>query len=210
MCATRVDKGEAVLFRSYTPPSDAGSSDFRDVDVVSAACATSAAPTFFPSVKINGVDFWDGGPLNNNPINQVWNARYDLSPPLPPVNEVAEEPIVSCVVSIGTGYHRQSGGLPEGFLDKLSTTISYTMNTKAKDEDFRGSLERLNLRKSEDQRTIYFRFDAPIRELINIDDWQKMPILEEDTNTWLRTGEGQELIKEYARLLSHVNYTKPH
>lgn len=210
MCATRVDKGEAVLFRSYTPPSDAGSSDFRDVDVASAACATSAAPTFLPSVEINGVDFWDGGLLNNNPVNQVWDARYDLAPPLPPVNEVAEEPVVSCVVSIGTGYHRKTRRPPKGFLNKLSTTISYAMNTKAKDEDFRRRLESLNLRKSEDQRTMYFRFDALIRESINIDDWQKMRILEEDTNTWLGTGEGQELIEKCARLLSSVNYTKPH
>jgi predicted acylesterase/phospholipase RssA len=210
MCATRVDKGEAVLFRSYTPPSDAGLSDFKDVDVVSAACATSAAPTFLPSVEINGVDFWDGGLLNNNPINQVWNARYDLAPPLPPVNEVAEEPVVACVVSIGTGCHRKTRRAPKGILGKLSTAISYTMNTKAKDEDFRHSLERLNLRKSEDQRTVYFRLDAPIRESINIDDWQKMRTLEEDTNTWLRTKEGQEIIKKCARLLSYTKYTKPH
>jgi predicted acylesterase/phospholipase RssA len=179
MCATRVDKGEAVLFRSYTPSSDAGLSDFKDVDVASAACATSAAPTFLPSVEIN-----------NNPINRVWDARYDLAPPLPPVSEVAEEPVVACMVSIGTGCHRKTRRAPKGILGKLSTAISYTMNTKAKDEDFRRSLERLNLRKSEDQRTVYFRLDAPIRESINIDDWQKMRILEEDTNTWPRTKEG--------------------
>jgi len=76
------------------------------------------------------------------------------------------------------------------------------MNTKAKDEDFRRNLKRLNLRKPKDQRTMYFRLDAPIRESINIDDWQEMPVLEEDTNAWLKTEEGQELIKECARLLS--------
>jgi predicted acylesterase/phospholipase RssA len=201
MCATRVDNGEAVLLRSYIPPSDAGSSDFSDVDVTSAACATSAAPTFLPSVMINGVNFWDGGLLNNNPINQVWEARYDLAAPLPPLHKVAEEPIVSCVVSIGTGYHKETTELPRGFFDTLSTTISHAMNTKAKDEDFRRSLHRQNLRKPEDQRTIYFRFNAPLRESINIDDWQKMPVLEKDTNIWLN-GEGQELIRECTRLLS--------
>ena len=38
--------------------------------------------------------------------------------PLRPVSEVAEEQVVSCVVSIRTGYHRETEGLPEGFLDK--------------------------------------------------------------------------------------------
>jgi hypothetical protein len=63
----------------------------------------------------------------NNPVNQVWDARYDLGAPLPPENDAAEEPIVSCVVSRAS----------RGILETVSTTISHAMNSK--DEDFRRS-----------------------------------------------------------------------
>lgn len=201
MCATRIDKGESVLFRSYKPTDDAGSSEFENVSISDAACATSAAPTFLPAVNIDGVDFWDGGLLNNNPIHQVWEARYDLAPPLPSdENQVAEEPIVSCVVSIGTGYHTETEKLPQNIFDTVTTAISYSTNTRAKDRDFHRSLERLNLRKPRCKRTKYFRLDARIREAVNIDDWQRMDILKDDTIKWVRTQASDE-IKECANLL---------
>uniref|UniRef100_A0A093VLB7 PNPLA domain-containing protein n=1 Tax=Talaromyces marneffei PM1 TaxID=1077442 RepID=A0A093VLB7_TALMA len=48
--------------------------------IIDAALATSAAPLYLPPVKVNGIDFWDDGLLNNNPIDQVWSARHDLAP----------------------------------------------------------------------------------------------------------------------------------
>jgi patatin-like phospholipase/acyl hydrolase len=69
-------------------------------------CATSAAPTYFPEMKWNNLVFWDGGLLNNNPVNQLWAARYDL------VESHDPEPKVSCVLSLGCGYVK--AGSPSG------------------------------------------------------------------------------------------------
>lgn len=71
MCATSIDRECAELFRSYDPPSDVTDTKFADITVKEAALATSAAPTYLPKVKIMNEKFWDGGLLNNNPINQV-------------------------------------------------------------------------------------------------------------------------------------------
>ncbi|RFU80002.1 calcium-independent phospholipase [Trichoderma arundinaceum] len=148
---------------SYKPPDDAGSSEFENVSISDAACATSAAPTFLPPVNINGVDFWNGALINNNPIHRVWDARYDLAPPLPSDEEqVAEEPIVSCIVSIGTGYHTETEELPQNIISTIATAISYSTNTRAKHRNFRRGLERSNRRRPKDERTKYFRFDTRI------------------------------------------------
>jgi predicted acylesterase/phospholipase RssA len=108
MCATLADKGESILFRTYDAPADAepvsgsakdrfGSGTLAKIPITEAALATSAAPTYLPEVIWERLKFWDGGLLNNNPINQLWAARYDLAatttdPPSP----------IDCVVSLGT------------------------------------------------------------------------------------------------------------
>ena len=80
MCATLADKGESILLRNYDPPFPAVpvSAGARDLDVSiitikEAARATSAAPTYLKQADIQGLNFWDGGLLNNNPIVQVWD-----------------------------------------------------------------------------------------------------------------------------------------
>lgn len=201
MCATRIDRGEAVLFRTYTPPADVLPSQFDDVDITSAACATSAAPTFLPAVKIEDVEFWDGGLLNNNPIDQVWDARFDVAPPLLAEDKVSPEPDIAVVLSIGTGYHIETTKLPGTVVATLGATVAYATNTKAKAEDFRRNINRMNRRRRKEERTEYFRFETPIAEVINLDDWQKMAELETATNTWLDDG-GRKEVELCARLLA--------
>ena len=81
MCATVADKGETVLFRSYRLPGDsrpqsetAQNIDHDNITIKEACRATSAAPTYLPPLKVPGRDrtmitFWDGGLLNNNPVD---------------------------------------------------------------------------------------------------------------------------------------------
>ena len=206
MCGTRIDRRESVLFRSYTAPKDAGSSEFENIDIGSAACATSAAPTLLPSVSVLDVDFWDGGMLNNNPINQVWGARYDLGTPPRSVeqttDDIAEEPVVSSVVSIGTGRNIGRVVLPEGLVNTIFASLAFVTNTNAKHEDFRRDLERQNLRKPKGMLTKYFRFDAVKGESFNIDDWQRIKDIKEETENWLRTDEAQNLFEECVEALS--------
>ena len=75
----------------------------ENISIKIATRATSAAPTYFPVVKIfaakTGVtEFWDGGLLNNNPIDQVWRARLDL------VGATEPPPKVACILSLGTSW----------------------------------------------------------------------------------------------------------
>ncbi|RKK67354.1 hypothetical protein BFJ69_g14562 [Fusarium oxysporum] len=193
MCATSMHDECAKLFRSYVPPP--GTEDkFAHITVRDAALATSAAPTYLPKVKVMEEEFWDGGLLNNNPINQVWDARYELfriseSRPVP------SPPEVSCIVSIGTGRDKMPVQQPGyGYLNTVSTVVSYATNTQAKHQDFDLKIKMLNSR-SEGEEIAYFRFNVELEKEIGLDDWQSMPSLKAMTEKQLQTKESDKLIQ---------------
>ncbi|KEY68262.1 hypothetical protein S7711_07017, partial [Stachybotrys chartarum IBT 7711] len=162
MCATSATHECAELFRSYTPPRSV-QDKFPGISVRDAALATSAAPTYLPKVKIGNEEFWDGGLLNNNPINQVWDARHEIKP------SSQSEPNVSCIISIGCGRVKRPVRQPGGFLNTVSAAISYTTNTEAKHQDFMRTIDT-HRRGGIDTR--YFRFNVELDEEIKLDDWQ--------------------------------------
>lgn len=189
MCSTLVERGETMLFRSYDLPDDAGpvTNDVKDVDfskvtILEAARATSAAPTYLPEMVIERPDpardnqnvkfrFWDGGLLNNNPVDQVWDARFDLA-------SLNSNPHISLVVSIGTSWS-ESQPLTTRLLTRLvntiTQTVSFATNTEAKHKDFKRNIGRMNRRVPEDQQTYYFRFNTPTgKEKFDLDNWKKM------------------------------------
>ncbi|KAF5698512.1 hypothetical protein FMUND_15076 [Fusarium mundagurra] len=166
MCATSISRECAELFRSYPPPSYI-EDKFAGITVKDAALATSAAPTYLPIVKVNNEEFWDGGLLHNNPINQVWNARYDLVP-------ITDSPKVRCVVSIGTGLVKKPVQQPYwGFFNTVSSIISYATNTESKHKDFERKMDSLKGRGGPS----YFRFNVELEKQIKLDDWQKEQII---------------------------------
>ena len=202
MCATVAAKGETVLFRSYRLPADSlpQSETAKDVDhdnlTITQACrATSAAPTYLPAMEIpsksgGSIKFWDGGLLNNSPIDQVWDARYDLPSARDPTatsdSKEYIEPVISCVVSIGTGY------FPPPLKDSadrlpsvLRKTIGFATNTQAKHWDFMGNNIRRNKRLPKEEETKYFRYNAKASKDINLDDYKQMKVLEADTENYL-------------------------
>jgi hypothetical protein len=201
MCATVADKGETVLFRSYKLPSDscprsetAKQIDHDNITIKEACRGTSAAPTYLPAMEIPSqtgtmIKFWDGGLLNNNPVDQVWDARYDL-PAARVTNDKGEvkyvEPVVSCVVSIGASYCPPSPPKSaRDLLNVLLTTIGFATNTEAKHWDFMGNNIRRNARLDPKEQTRYFRYNAPASRDINLDDYQQMSLLETDTMAYL-------------------------
>ena len=204
MCATVADKGETVLFRSYPLPKDSEPQsetaklvDHDKISIREACRATSAAPTYLPAMDIpdkNGhmIKFWDGGLLNNNPVDQVWDARYDLpaARETDPQTNVERyiEPVVTCVVSIGTSFY--SPTLPDDGTDLpniLKKTVGFATNTQAKHWDFMGNNIRRNRRLPVEHQTKYFRYNAPARQDYHLDDYQSMPKLETDTANYLAT-----------------------
>ena len=201
MCSTLVERGETILFRSYTPPDDGNplsqrvkAADFNDVSIEDAARATSAAPTYLPEMKIKDLRFWDGGLLNNNPIDQIWDARFDLA------QSEKETPVVSCVVSIGTSWSSKKIG--SGFFNTISQVASFATNTEAKHRDFERKIIRMNARLNSDEKTEYYRFNAPTdAQEFNLDDWQQMECLKVLTQKYLDKPATIEKIEKCARCL---------
>jgi predicted acylesterase/phospholipase RssA len=219
MCSTLVERGETMLFRSYHLPDDAGpvtkdvkEVDFSNVTILEAARATSAAPIYLPEMFIKRPDpaqsnknvrfmFWDGGLLNNNPVDQVWHARFDLA------DGPNSDPHVSLVVSIGTSWSQSeplSTRLFTHFLNRITQTVSFATNTEAKHKDFKRNIGRLNRRVPEDQRTYYFRFNAPTgEEKFDLDNWKKMDRLKTLTLLYLEKDQkAREDLEDCALILT--------
>ncbi len=194
--------------------------DIDGMSISIAARATSAAPTYFPDVKLNlkeggKVSFWDGGLLNNNPIDQLWRARLDL------VKEDELAPKVSCVLSLGASWSEKG---PPSFLDiplvgsgvkkviKLAwpwissaeKSIAFLTNTEAKHLDFARYINRISHRNADpDAKTQYFRFNTPTKDLyIDLADYKKMDQLVDITQDWLKEPDQVEKIERVAQLLA--------
>ncbi|EXJ89502.1 hypothetical protein A1O3_02569 [Capronia epimyces CBS 606.96] len=209
MCATLADKGESILLRNYDPPFaplpvSAGAKDlnFNTISIKDAARATSAAPTYLKQVNIQGLNFWDGGLLNNNPIDQVWDNRYDL------VARECQSPHIRCIVSLGTTHpdynpnKKPRGRSISGFFNTVSKTVAFVTNTEAKHRDFERNMRQRNRRRP-DRPTGYFRFNAPTeKEEIDLSDYLKMPKLCDYTERYLNNSDVDGMINECAALLA--------
>lgn len=211
MCATLADRGESILLRNYDPPFPAlpvsagvKDLDFNAITIKEAARATSAAPTYLKQTDIQGLVFWDGGLLNNNPIVQVWDTRDDLVP------ADAKLPRVTCIVSLGTSHpeysatRRATTGL-QRFLNTLTKTVAFATNTEAKQRDFDRNIRQHNRRRPS-KKIGYFRFNATTEnENIDMADYLKMPRLVEYTNTYLMRPHIDKRIQECAELLANTS-----
>jgi predicted acylesterase/phospholipase RssA len=200
MCATLADKGECILFRSYKAPEDAKPISSKalaatkthkgdlinQIDIATASRATSAAPTYLPEVVWKDMTFWDGGMLNNNPIDQLWAARYDL------VGSTDPPPAVSCVLSLGTSWSSKKPNSWVRLVNTLNEASSFLTNTEAKHRDFERHIQRLKYRQEPDSKTEYFRFNTPTGdEEFSLDDYTKMEALKKLTLVYLE----DELVK---------------
>lgn len=195
MCTTLTDRGESILLRSYETPADAipVTDDAREafqngllqMTISVAARATSAAPTYLPEVKYGTppspvLRFWDGGLLNNNPINQLWRARYDL------VEHESPAPPVSCVLSLGTSWSTATSWSPFRLINTVTTAASFITNTESKHMDFKRFINCVRGRPGSAENIKYFRFNAPTnKKTFNLDDYKKMPLLKKITTDWL-------------------------
>lgn len=206
VCTTVLNREETVLFRSYPKITKYNESIVNDamregkdeISISLAVKATSAAPTYFPEVvwRPKGVEkhlvFWDGGLLNNNPIDQLWYARYDVVGPEEP------EPPISCVISLGTGYTRPSG--PPCWCLKLlgivSSVVALATNTNAKGKDFSRYMTDLNGRP-EHKKTKYIRFNPSLeKEKIGLADYTKMDLLIRLTKKFLSDPEEKQYLED--------------
>lgn len=212
MCATLADRGESILLRNYSPafapvPISTGASDldFSKITIKEAARATSAAPTYLKQATIQGLNFWDGGLLNNNPIDQAWDNRYDL------VDEEERSPRIKCIVSLGTTHPEYKKASNKNFIAKffntLSKTVAFATNTEAKHRDFERNMQQYNRRRQArgkpERQTLYYRFNASTgAQSVSLADYLSMPALVSYTETYLTKPEVEKWIEECAEHLA--------
>jgi len=87
--------GDSYLFRTYGIRAR-----IEGCSIVAACLATSAATTFFPPIKINGVEYVDGAFGTNNPSDAALEELESIEWPSRLGDSVKE---VHCFVSVGTG-----------------------------------------------------------------------------------------------------------
>jgi patatin-like phospholipase/acyl hydrolase len=180
-CTTAQNRAESMLMRSWKDSTIYTKSKVNDallkygdkITISIAARATSAAPTFFPEVKFPEekpeLVFWDGGLLNNNPIDQLWYTRFELVEPSDPA------PSISCVISLGTGYV-SPGKAAKSWIKVVgvaSKVMDFATNTNAKGKDFSRHMKHLNMRE-EHKDTKYIRFNPYLKEEIGLDEYGRM------------------------------------
>lgn len=174
------------------------------VTISLAARATSAAPTFFPEVtfpaqqvfsklsaeeKKKNLVFWDGGLLNNNPIDQLWYARYEL------VEHISPSPQISCVISLGTGYIQAESPASAWFhlTGVVSSVMDFSTNTNAKAKDFTRHMDRLKFRP-EHKKSQYVRLNPRLVANIGLADYTRMEELRKLTMDYIKEDGSQEWI----------------
>ena len=125
------------------------------ITVWQAGRATSAATSFFDPITIGegytGRAYVDGALGFNNPIDEVWAEAQDIWTP----DEGKLEPMIKCVVSIGTGNPGTSavGTKPLTIANTLKDIATQTKDTERMFAmKHRGLLDKTNVR--------YFRFNV--------------------------------------------------
>ncbi|KAL2672599.1 hypothetical protein Neosp_013312 [[Neocosmospora] mangrovei] len=209
-CTTAQNRAETVLLRTYKDNNIYCSSKTNDtmslhqdkVTISLATRATSAAPTYFPEVTFpegtpkskdnERLVFWDGGLLNNNPIDQLWYSRYELTQPHEP------PPAISCVISLGTGYTKPDSPSESWFqlVGVAAEVMEFSTNTNAKAKDFTRHMTTLNLR-GEHKNTKYVRLNPSLgKSEIGLADYTKMKELKAMAQKYLTDKRNQEWINK--------------
>lgn len=160
------------LFRSYESTWDV----VDDCPIWQACRATSAAPTFFPPIKIGRppVAYVDGGIGYNNPIRALIEEASHLWP---------RERNIGCVVSIGTGVlvSRDVGRTIQPLFECLKDKATDT------EEIARGFEEEMKYQYSMDQK-VYFRFNVQHGlEHVGLEEWEQMDKAQVATRSYLRS-----------------------
>lgn len=150
-----------------------------------AARATSAAPFYFPTAKINGIGYWDGGLGANNPISQVWDEKKSVFP--------TEN--TKCVISLGTGHPERITRSRIPLFGQAKKVLSHLMNTEVKHREFEEKARRHDI--------FYRRFDPPTsNHSIGMADHKLLGLLEGYTNDYLKAEDIRDDIWDCARRLA--------
>lgn len=160
--------------------------------IIEAALATSAATTFFKPVKIGGRRYMDGALGSNNPIKCVWTEAQNIWCP----EDGRLEPMVKCLVSIGTGNPGLTSTREDvkGFLlGTLKDIATETENTTAQSlSQHRGLLDQ--------QRYFRYNVDQGLQD-VGLEEYRKQPLIESATRTYLANELQKRSLRDCAKNL---------
>ncbi len=181
---------EPVLFRSYNTPKPTGTlssintpmrANIQMPTIVSAARATSAAPTFFKAANIGDLRYVNGGLQCNNPIRYVVDEAISLFPGRP----------ISSLLSLGTGSRTAIRLPPPTLFQNIMPTntirVLQGVATECGQESAAMKTMLDYLRQSNLTSPLYTRLtvDQGLQE-VSLDDWRKLGKVTDDTEEYLK------------------------
>jgi hypothetical protein len=193
----------AVLMRTYGTLSH----DPFKARIWEAARATSAAPTFFLPIKINGVAYGDGAMGWNNPTQEALNEAHHIWPNRP----------IGCLVSLGTGLEdavqlmesteHPLGGITGKALQTVSPKLEFRLKAAKYCAECVTSCERVHV--DIDRNLLsngldgkYFRLNIPQgMGKIQLEEWKKCGDIEALAMDYMESGEGLRAKQMVAKIL---------
>src|SRR5882672_863744 len=159
------------LFRTYKAPAYQS----PNCAIWEAARATSAIPTFFDPIVINGESFFDGGMGRNNPIQQVLQEAELMFP----------DRHVACIVSIGTGQ-AQTISIPKPDLLQRVLPLHVINAMRKIATDCEESAQDAT-RRFEHTPGVYFRFNVEQGlQNVGLEQWEKLDEVRAHTRQYIR------------------------
>lgn len=183
------NKAQATSFRTYSLHSDPNAPNCY---IWEAARATSAAPTYFDSIKVGGIEYVDGGLKANNPVFQALIEGQKMpGGPRP----------LSCLISMGTGTpSARDLKNNEGMFGAIKSALGIVKASINQLTDSEG-VHGLMVPMSAHLRIPYYRFNPETGGDIDLDDTSQMDRFEAIALEYMRTEERPEWATECARAL---------
>ena len=172
MSALSMNAGLPRLFRTYR----AAKYPSPNCTIWEAVRATSAVPTFFPSIVIDGELCIDGGTGgHNNPVQQVLQ-EAEINYP---------DRGIACIVSIGAGQACTIGDPERGWFQRaLPPTVVDTIRQIATDCD---ASAQDAARRFERTPGIYFRFNVQHGlQKVGLEQWERLDAVKAHTGQYIR------------------------
>jgi hypothetical protein len=195
VCAVSAENRDLTLeFSSYKRNLEDNSELFKTVKIWEACRATSAATTFFDSIKIGPYDqvFLDGATSANNPVRKLWQEAKE-------VWGESMETRVECLVSIGTGI----GDVAPFGNDAIAvgkTFLAIATETERTANEFRREYRGL------DDRNAYYRFNVNKGlEKVGLEDAKSRTEIASMTQAYMRQGETLKALRQFQTSMTSPN-----
>jgi len=134
----------------------------HDIPIWQVARATSAAPTYFKPMEIDGLEYLDGGFGANNPCAEIYDEVRQM-------NNNSNH-CVSVVVSVGTGKNKNNRFGGSGllrYLNYIDFARKWASDSEKTDDDMRKK------QMDADHKFNYVRLNVPSGlEVMKLDEWR--------------------------------------